>query len=100
MHKGCILLELSTERGLLDAADLQQLQMILTTRFALPDRRHVLAPIAESQFVKMLLQDKKRSTEQAIRFVLVRGIGQVVIEEISVADLVAEAIRQGYVCSG
>lgn len=93
-------LELSTERGLLNAADLQELQMILTTRFALPDRRHLLAPIPQSQFVKQLLSDKKRSTEQAIRFVLVRGIGQAVIEEISVAELVAEAIRQGYVCAG
>lgn len=89
-------LHFSSHRGLLDAHDLQQLVELLTLRFGLASRSRELPPIPQSQFVQLLTQDKKRASQNSVYFVLVRGLGQVMTADVSIAELIAEANRQGY----
>ena len=92
-------LHFSMKRGVLGASDLQQLLDLLTSRYGLFDRRRELPPIPQAQFVQLLTQDKKRASESSLRFVLVRGLGDVITTEVTIAELVAEAARQEYIAT-
>ena len=49
--------------------------------------------------MQLLTQDKKRASESSLRFVLVRGLGDVITTEVTIAELVAEAARQEYIAT-
>jgi 3-dehydroquinate synthase len=85
------------KRGGLSTADHDEICSWLDRRFALYDLRALLLPLTQDRFVKVLLQDKKRTGDRAIHFVFAYGFGRVSTEQVAVQDLVAEAIRQGYV---
>lgn len=90
-------LSVSRKRGFLAETDLQYLEAMMSERFGLSDRRKQLAKIPQRRFVELLSQDKKRTSDAAIRFVVVEQIGQVRTVELSLAELCELAIEQGYV---
>lgn len=90
-------IEFSTAKGLLPAAVRDDLCKLLRDRFGLYDRRSALRPIPAPQFVDLLAQDKKRSSETAVRFVFLRALGQPDVMPVSLSALLEEAIAQGYV---
>ncbi len=90
-------LNFSLERGLLPIAEHQHLLDFLRDRFALDDRVAALQKIPPPQFLSLLTQDKKRSTSTAVRFVFLRALGRPEVAEVSLSELLNEAIRQGYV---
>ena len=92
-------LHFSWKKGILGASDLQQMIDMLTTRYGLTDRKHELPLIPQAQFVQLLTQDKKRASQSSVRFVLVRGRGDVITTEVTLSELVAEAARQQYIAT-
>lgn len=92
-------LHFSWKKGLLHTSDLQQILTMLTSRYGLTDRKRELPLIPEAQFVQLLSQDKKRASQSSVRFVLVRGLGDVITAEVTIAELVAEAARQQYIAT-
>jgi 3-dehydroquinate synthase len=90
-------LHFSTQRGLLPAAELTRILSWLEGRFGLFDRRPSLHRLRQGRFLEVLGQDKKRSAATALRFVFLRGFGRPEVAEVSLFELVAEAVRQGYV---
>lgn len=90
-------LHVSRKRGFLAETDLHDLEAILSERFGLPDRKGQLPKIPQRRFMELLSQDKKRTSDAAIRFVVVEQLGQVRTVAITLAELCALAIEQGYV---
>lgn len=87
----------STTRGLLSEAERNRMLDWLGTRFGFLELRPQLERIPQSRFIKLLIQDKKRAAADSLRFVFVRGLGQVEVTPIHILELTSEAARQGYV---
>lgn len=90
-------LAVSRKLGFLAETDLHYLQTMLRDRFGLADRRRELAKIPQRRFVELLGQDKKRTPDAAIRFVVVAQVGQVQTVALGLPALCELAIEQGYV---
>lgn len=90
-------LHFSAKKGFLSGTDCDRLLRLLADRFALLDRRGLLPPIPYGQFVGLLSQDKKRTSEHSVRFVFLRGLGIPDVQPVALSELAAEAISQGYV---
>jgi 3-dehydroquinate synthetase len=90
-------LAVSRKLGFLAETDLHYLQTVLRDRFGLADRRRELAKIPQRRFVELLGQDKKRTPDAAIRFVVVAQVGQVQTVALGLPALCELAIEQGYV---
>lgn len=92
-------LRYSERRGYLPAREHARLCTWLEQRFGLAPLLPELAPLPAPRFRELLLQDKKRDDAAAVRFVFLRAPGQVFTESVDAAELVAEAVRQGYVAA-
>ncbi len=90
-------LSFSTQKGLLQATVKADLEARLRDRFGLYDRRSELPRIPQAQFVRLLAQDKKRSSKDEVRFVFLRAMGQSEVIPVTLSELTQAAIEMGYV---
>jgi len=88
-------LELSRESGALSAATEQRVVKLLSQKLDL--QREDIRPLRRTAFIKFLQQDKKKSVSDQITFIFIRRLGRCERVQVSVSDLVNEALRQGWV---
>jgi len=93
----CFALDFSTEIGILPESERASLHAMLSERFGIHDRRATLPKIPQQQFVALLRQDKKRGEHESVRFVVVRGLGQVTTTDVTLSTLLQFAIVNEYV---
>jgi 3-dehydroquinate synthetase len=90
-------LAVSRKLGFLTETDLHYLGSMLRDRFGLTDRSRELPKIPQRRFMELLGQDKKRTTDASIRFVVVAQVGHVQTVSLGLSALCELAIEQGYV---
>lgn len=84
----------SNSRGLLPMAKIEKILSVLGERFAITSSA---VPMKKTDVEILLRKDKKRSSKDKVNFVFVKAPGKVVVEQVSVEEIVAEAKRQGWV---
>lgn len=84
----------SCRRGNLSYSKLEQIEEILSDRFAI---RPSPVPLKRTDVEILLRKDKKRSSKDRVNFVLLKAPGKPLIEQVKISDIVIEAGRQGWI---
>lgn len=84
----------SCRRGDLDYNKLEQIEELLSDRFAI---RPKPVPLKRNDVEILLRKDKKRASKDTVNFVLLKALGKPSVEQVEVSDIVNEAGRQGWI---
>lgn len=87
-------LRYSCRRGELPFSKLEEIEQILSDRFAIWPSP---IPLKRADVTSLLRKDKKRSSKDRVNFVLLKSIGKPVVEQVEVSELLLEADRQGWI---